>query len=447
MNIYQRYRNDFSANLKLASPIILGQVGQIAVNFIDNIMVGNLENSAASLAAIALANSVFIVVMVVGMGLSFALPPLIAEAEGNQNHKHISQYFKHSLMINIAFALFAMLVIESLIPMMHFWKQDAEVVQLAIPYLRINMISMLPFMLFQSLRCYADGRSETMPAMIAMLIGNVINVIANYGLIYGQFGLPKYGVSGAAFGTLISRIVMFFLLFFILRNWKTLWVDIQNASYKTYKQSIFSRLLKLGIPTSLQGFFEVTAFATASILAGQISKEVQAAHQVSINMASLTFMVCTGFAMASTIRVSNFFGEKNQSKIRSSGFSTIIQVVVFMTCTSILFICLRNILPQIYTKVPEVIEIASGLLILAAIFQIPDGIQVTAIGALRGLQDVFIPSLITFVAYWVLALPIAYYLAFYKGLGANGIWIGLTIGLSCSAIFMTYRFHKQSKKI
>lgn len=447
MNIYQRYKNDFSANLKLASPIILGQVGQIAVNFIDNIMVGNLENSAASLAAIALANSVFIVVLVVGMGLSFALPPLIAEAEGNQNHKRISQFFKHSLIINLLFAVAAMLVIESMIPLMHFWKQDAEVVQLAIPYLRINMISMLPFMLFQSLRCYADGRSETMPAMIAMLIGNSINVIANYGLIYGKFGLPQYGVSGAALGTLTSRIVMFFLLFFILKNWKNLWADIRNASYKTYQQSIFSKLLKIGIPTSLQGFFEVTAFAAASILAGQISKEVQAAHQISINMASLTFMVCTGFAMASTIRVGNFFGENNRSKIRSSGFSTILQVTAFMTLTSILFICFRNVLPQIYTKQPEVIEIASGLLVLAALFQIPDGIQVTAIGALRGLQDVFIPSVITFIAYWVFALPIAYYLAFYQNLGAEGIWIGLTIGLSCSAIFMTYRFHQQSKKV
>lgn len=450
MNLIQQYKTDFRKNLHLAFPIILGQVGQIMVNFIDNAMVGRITDSGASLAAVSLANAIFISVMVVGMGISFALPPLVAEANSNGNHQRISQYFKHSGVINLVFAFLAILLIEGIILTMPFWSQDAKVIELAIPYLRISAYSLIPFMLFQTFRCYSDGYSETIPPMVAMLLGNVVNVIANYALIYGNYGAPKLGVKGAALGTLIARWVTFSLLVLILMNWKNIWKDIRSANYKHYQSNLFKKLLKLGVPTSLQGFFEVSAFAGAAYLAGMINKETQAAHQIAISLASISFMICTGLAMAATIRVGNQLGEKNTPALRNAGFSAILQVLTFMTATSILYISLREFLPTLYLnmsdKSSEVIaQSASGLLILAAIFQIPDGIQVTAIGALRGMQDVFIPSIITFVAYWVFALPIAYFLAFHTSLGSKGIWVGLTVGLTISAAFMTYRFHRKSK--
>lgn len=406
-------------------------------------MVGQL--GAAPLAAVSLANALFFSFLVVGLGISFALPPLVAEADAQNDEKRISQLTKHSLIVNLIFALFAIVFIELMIPQLHRLKQDSEVLALAIPYLKISAWSMIPLMIFQTLRCNTEGRSRTLPPMIATLLANVINVIANYALIFGNFGAPKLGVSGAAWGTLIARVFMLFLMIIILRNWKTVWRPIQNMNLKKYQSGLFQQILKIGIPTSMQGFFEVSAFAGASVLAGMIHKEAQAAHQIAINLASISFLICTGIAMAATIRVGNQFGNKQMQNIRTVGIASIIQVVVFMTMTSVIYICFRKYLPTLYINNQEVIDIAASLLILASIFQIPDGIQVTAIGALRGMQDVLVPTLFTFIAYWVMALPVGYHLAFNRGMGALGIWVGLTIGLTISAALMTYRFWSKSK--
>lgn len=440
-----KYQSEFKANLKLALPIIAGQVGQIIVNIVDNLMVGQL--GAAQLAAVSLANALFIALMVIGMGISFALPPLIAEAVGKQNEKGISQFFKHSLLINFIYALIAIGIIELLIPTMKHWKQEAAVVEFALPYLRISAISLIPFMLFQTFRTYSDGLSKTIPPMIAMISANIVNVFGNYAFIYGKFGAPALGVQGAALGTLIARIFMLCLLIIILYRSKKIWRFIAEADFSKYQINKFIHLLKIGIPTSLQGFFEVSAFGIAAVMAGQINKEAQAAHQIAINLASISFLICTGIAMASTIRVGNQLGLKNYQKLRNIGFASILQVVAFMSITSVVYILLRYFLPSLYINNEEVINIAAGLLVLASVFQIPDGVQVTAIGALRGLQDVNIPTIITFVAYWLFALPISYFLAFNTPLKAAGIWIGLTIGLTCSAILMTWRFHKKSISI
>ena len=445
VGLFQTYKQDFRANLTLATPIMAGQIGQILVNIADNVMVGRL--GAAELAAVSLANAVFIALLVVGMGISFALPPLIAEADSRNENQLISQFFKHSLIINFIYAFVAIGLIELLIPTMHNWKQEPEVVELAIPYLRISALSMIPFMIFQTFRCYSDGRSETLPPMYAMLSANVINIALNYLLIYGNFGAPALGVTGAALGTMIARICMLALLIIILMRWKQLWKDIRTINFKQYQKKLFNKLLHLGVPTSLQGFFEVTAFGAAAVMAGQISKEAQAAHQIAINLASISFLICTGLAMAATIRVGNQLGHRSLNGVRRAGFSAILQVAFFMFCTSVIYISLRYFLPSLYINNQEVINIAAGLLILASIFQIPDGVQVTSTGALRGLQDVVIPTIITFVAYWIIALPTSYWLAFKQNMGAAGIWTGLTFGLTITATFMTLRFHSYSKRI
>ena len=445
MAFFKTYQNDFQANLRLASPIIAGQVGQILVNIADNVMVGQL--GAAELAAVSLANAVFIALLVVGMGLSFALPPLVAEADAKSNRSKISQFVKHSLIVNFCYALLAIVLVELLIPTMHMWGQEPEVVYHAIPYLRISAYSMIPFMIFQTFRTYSDGMSETIPPMIAMLSANAVNIFCNYALIYGNFGAPALGVGGAALGTFIARLFMLFLLLLILMKWKKLWQYIQGIREKKFELLLFKKILKLGIPTSLQGFFEVTAFGAAAVMAGKISKEAQAAHQIAINLASISFLICTGIAMAATIRVGNQVGLQNKDRLRRAGFSAIMQVALFMACTSIIYILLRHFLPSLYIDNKEVIDIAATLLILASVFQIPDGVQVTSAGALRGMQDVNIPTIITFTAYWLFALPISYLLAFHTQLKAAGIWIGLTIGLTCAAGLMALRFHRQSNRL
>lgn len=437
------YRQDFKLNLKLALPIMAGQVGQVLVNFIDNIMVGQL--GASALAAVSLAISIYISLMVVGMGISFALPPLVAQAHGMLKHRRISVLFKHSLLINVIYALICILIIEIGMPILDHLGQDPEVVALAKPYLRISGWTMIPLMIFQALRCHSDGLSETKPAMIATLVGNVFNVLFNYMLIYGKLGAPALGVEGAAFGTFLARILMIAIMIAIMMRWKDLWSYIRNADYKVYQAGVTKKLLSLGIPTSMQMFFEVTAFAAAALIMGTLGKTPQAAHQIAINLAAMTFLTCTGLGMAATIRVGNQLGQNNTSGLYKAGMSAIIQVVLFMLIAALLFIGLRDVLPQLYIDDKAVIKIASVLLIMAAIFQVSDGIQVVALGVLRGMQDVKVPMVITFLAYWVCGIPISYIAARYLNLGPVGVWMGLVIGLTISAILLTRRFIVRSR--
>lgn len=443
MKFLQNYRTDFRQNLHLALPIMAGQIGQVLVNFIDNIMVGRLGPEA--LAAVALAISIYITFMVVGMGISFALPPLVAEAEGQRTHKRISQLFKHSLIINLSYAIICALIIEIGLPVLAHLGQDPVVVELATPYLRLSGWTLIPLMLFQTLRCYADGMSETKPAMIASLSGNVFNVLFNYMFIYGKWGAPAMGVAGAAFGTLLARIIMVIWLLVIIYKWKTLWHPIKQINWRRYTTTLYRKVLSIGIPTSLQMFFEVSAFAGAALIMGTLGAIPQAAHQIAINLAAMTFLTCTGIGMAATIRVGNKLGKADWPGVYRAGNAAILQVVLFMTIAAILFISFRQLLPRIYIDDPEVIRIASVLLIMAAIFQVSDGVQVVALGALRGIQDVRVPALITFMAYWVFGIPISYLSAKYWSLGPVGVWAGLVIGLTISAILLTLRFQVKTK--
>ncbi len=441
MRYYQIYKEDFRKNWLLAWPIMVGQLGQIAVNFVDNIMVGRL--GPESLAAISLSIAIYISLFVTGMGISFALPPLVSAADGQGRSRQISQYFKHSLVINIAFAIFSIVVIYVVaLPVMPFLGQEDSVVALAIPYLEISAWTMIPLMIFQTLRCYSEGMSETKPPMIAILVGNVINILLNYMLIFGKWGAPPMGVSGAALGTLIARMSMILVLIVLLYNWQNLWHHIQVAKYFTYQKKLFLKILKLGVPTGLQLFFEVSAFGGAAMIMGTLGAYPQAAHQIAINLASITFLICTGIGMAATIRVGNQLGKHNYPAIRRVGVSAMIQVFVFMIIGAGIFVVFRHQLPLIYIDDLQVIEIAALLLVMAALFQVSDGIQVVALGALRGLQDVKVPSLITFISYWIFGLPISYLSARYFKMGPIGVWIGLIIGLTISALLLTIRFFR-----
>jgi MATE family multidrug resistance protein len=448
MSILGAYQSDFKANLKLAWPIILGQLGQVSVNIIDNLMVGRL--GATALASVALAISIFVVFLVVGIGVSMGLQPLVAEAEARGDYRRVSYSFKHSFIINVIFALLSVLAVELSIPILYHLGQEPAVVQGAIPYLRICVWSLVPMMMFQALRGLAEGLSTTAPPMIAMLIGNVVNVILNYMLIYGNWGAPELGVTGAAWGTLAARGVMFIVLLFLCRVWirramLSIWDYLTKIDPKTYSIGYFKKVLGLGIPTSLQMLFEIGAFAAAAIMMGVIGEEAQAAHQITINAVSATFMVCTGLSVAATVRVGSALGRDDKVGMRKAGMVAIAQSVLFMCCTAVLITIFRHMIPALYIDNQEVISIAAGLFLIAAIFQISDGIQIAAIGALRGMQDIWWPTMVTFFAYICIGLPFSWFSTFHWGMGYRGIWIGLLIGLSLSAILNAWRFHRMSK--
>ncbi len=419
-----------------------GQLGQTAVNFADNVMVGKL--GASSLAAVSFANAIFGIFFVVGMGISFALPPLISEASGAGEDTKISQYFKHSFIVNLVFAVLSLAILLGGLSLLDHMGQHPEVVVLAKKYLVYTAWSMIPFMIFQALRCYSDGMSETLLPMIVIIAGNVLNVGLNYLLIFGKYGFPAMGVEGASLASLIARVFMVAMIVLLMMRWKNLWSYIQSCNFKKYQKSIYREILKLGVPTSLQMFFEVSAFSGAAIITGMLSKNALAAHQVAINLASFTFMICTGLAMAATIRVGNQYGKRDMDKVRGAGISAMLQVSMIMGVFAILFYVFKGILPYMYIDDMDVISVASSLLIMAAIFQIPDGIQVVAQSALRGLQDVKVPTIVTFVSYWLVGIPFSYISAIHFGWGPQGVWIGLILGLSISAIFLTIRFYRLS---
>ena len=291
---------------------MLGQLGQITVYVADNMMVGRL--GASPLAAVSLAVAIIAVPTVIGFGIGFALPPLVSEADGANDKKKISIYFKHSLVINILIGLLAFLGILAFLPLLDSLGQSVEVVPLAKGYLFYSGIALIPMMIFLAFRSLSDGMGETLPPMIAMIIGNIVNIFFNYVLIFGKFGFPAFGVDGAAIASIIARVSMIVVIVFLLINWKGLWTYIASCNFKVYEFKVFKKLIDLGIPTSLQMFFEISAFSGAALIMGLVSRDAQAAHQIAINLASITFMICTGLAMASTIRVGNQLGQENYSK-------------------------------------------------------------------------------------------------------------------------------------
>ena len=436
--MYLKYKDDFRANTKLAIPIVFGQLGQIATNIADNVMVAKL--GPAHLAAVSLSVAIFIIFLIVGIGISFSLPPLVAEAHSAKQNHRIGQYFKHSLLINIGFALIGLIAMLSLIPLLGLTGQDQEVISLAKPYLQISAYSLIPMMIFQTLRCYSDGMSETLPPMIAMIAGNILNILLNYMLIFGKFGAPALGVAGAALGTLIARGVMILILLGLLIKWKDLWSYITGIDYMSYQRSLIKKMLSISIPISLQLFFEVSAVAGVAILMGLLGKEAQAGHQIAINIASVPFLICSGLGMAASVRVGNQLGLRDPNGMFRAGVSNFIQVTFLMILAGSLLYLFRGVLPSLYLDDPAVLSVASTLLIFAALFQIPDGLQVVILGSLRGAQDVNIPTLISFIAYWVIGIPIGWLLSFYFDIGPQGLWIGLVTGFTIAAILLQWRF-------
>ena len=429
-------------------------LGHQVVALVDNIMVGQL--GSAELAAVSLGNSFMFVAMSLGVGFSTAITPLVAEADGAGNRERGKSSFKHGLFLCIVLGLALFAVVMFAKPLMYVMKQPPEVVDLAMPYLTLVAASLVPLIIFQGFKQFSDGLSMTRFPMYATIVANLVNVLLNYMFIFGKFGAPELGVVGAAIGTLVSRVVMVGYLWYLLSRKEKSRYFVTNIKIFTLSKAMLKKLLNLGFPSAMQMFFEVGIFTSAVWLSGILGKNPQAANQIALNLASMTFMVAMGFSVAAMIRVGNQKGLRNFRELRrvaiSIGLLTSILALVF----AVFFILFNGELPKIfldYNSVTdfadnhEVVAIAAQLLIIAAIFQFTDALQVVALGALRGMQDVKIPTVITFIAYWIIGFPISYYLSMETSLESMGIWIGLLAGLSASGIMLFIRFNYLSKKL
>ncbi|MDA8588820.1 MATE family efflux transporter [Flavobacteriaceae bacterium] len=449
-----QYTKEFRYNLKLSFPVMLGMLGHTFVAFADNVMVGQL--GTAELAAVSLGNSFVFIAMSLGIGFSTAITPLVAEADSANNISQGKNAFKHGLMLCALLSVLLFLIILLLKPLMYYMDQPKEVVELAIPYLNYVALSLIPLIIFQALKQFSDGLSNTKYPMYATILANVINIILNYLLIFGSFGFPKLGIVGAAIGTLFSRIIMVYFLWMIFKSKDKFRPYITNFNFKKIEQKISAKLFNLGFPSALQMFFEVGVFTAAIWLSGVLGKNPQAANQIALNLSSMTFMVGIGLSVAAMVRVGNQKGLNDFISLRRIAFSIFFLTFIIEIIFASFFLIFRDWLPTLYidgdTLVnindnKEVVLIASKLLLVAAFFQIFDGLQVAILGALRGLQDVKIPAFITFISYWIVGFPVSYYLGLYTSLESVGIWIGLFTGLFVASILLYIRFNYLSKKL
>ncbi|WP_201978249.1 MATE family efflux transporter [Hymenobacter rubidus] len=430
----------------LAVPVVLSQLGHIMVSFVDSVLVGKI--GTVELAAVSLGVNSTNVILILGIGLSMGSVPLVAAADGRHDHPALARLLVSSVWLSVLAGLVLVGLGQLVPPLMHFLGQPPAVEALAAPWVRVISWSFLPLMVFQGFREFAEGLGLTRQAMWLSVLANVVNAALCYALVFGHWGAPALGLMGSAWATLMARILMAVLMAAYV---------LLAPRLHTYRAAVhnwlpdaatLARLLGLGAPIGVQMAFEVGAFAAAALMIGRLGAVSLAAHQVAINLASITYMAASGISAAATIRVGKLFGSGNLAGARQAGFAAYLLGFAFMGTMAVLFIATRHVAPLLYSPAagpdPAVVAQAATLLLIAALFQVSDGLQVVGLGALRGLEDVKVPSVVALLAYWAVALPLGYFLGIRMHWGAPGLWTGLLVGLSIVAGVLLLRFRRET---
>src|SRR5688572_7680926 len=417
-------RREASVTIKLAIPIIIGELAQMALHVIDAAMVGAI--SYKQLAAAALVINAMNIPFVIGIGMTISVSQMVSMAHGRQDGQLVSHYFFNGFILCAATAIIISLGLVFGKNILLHLGQDPEVAQLALPFMQLMGLSIIPMLLFMTLKQFTDGLEHTRTAMLISLLGLPFNILLNWLFIFGNWGFPRLELIGAGWSTLITRTIMFIALGLIIFRHSTFsgYIAARHKQWKLRKKTI-RELLYIGIPSSLQIGMEAGAFAVSGILIGTISAVAQASHQIALSCASFTFMVSMGLAQAGSIRVSNAYGRRDWPKISVIGKSTLIVALLYGTFCAIIFGVFRNQLPKLFNDNADVLNMAALLIIFAAVFQISDATQAIGAGLLRGIKDVKYPTVMITIAYWVVGLPLGYLLAFVFNMGASGIWVEL----------------------
>lgn len=437
--------SEYKKTLRLSIPVIIAQAGQITVGMIDNIMIGKLGTTP--FAAASFTNTLFNLVLIFGLGYSFALTPLVGKSWGEKDHKTIGSWIKNGLMANAFMGVILVLVLLIMYFMIPFMGQPESVLQPSKDYLMILTISVFPMMVFYGYKQFAEGVGDTKTAMKIMLWANIINTIGNYIFMYGKLGAPEMGLQGAGVGTLISRIFMAvaFIVLFYKKEQYELFVKLYNQSSFCWKR--FMKVVKLGVPLGGQTVMEACAFGLCAIMMGWVGEIGMAAHQIAITLSTLGFMIYQGLGAGTTIRVSHYKGQNDKEGIVRATKTAIMIMIIYSTFSVLLYWGARNILPLMFTQDPTVIQLAAQMLIVCGLFQLVDGVQIVIAGTLRGLADARIPAVITFISYFMLSIPFSYMSAFVWGYGAVGIWFGFPLGLFVCACLFQLRYKVLIKRI
>lgn len=440
-----RFRTHIKETVVLAYPVVIAQLGHMLFGITDSIMVGGI--GAVPLAASAIGNGIFFIIMVIGIGISYAISPLTAIKIGEGKMSECGEILNQAIILNALVSFLLTMILFLGAESIYYIGQPKEVAEQAVVYLRILSLSAGPFMIFQTFRQFVEGFGATKPPMIVTLAANILNVFANWVLIYGKLGFPRMELAGAGLATLATRTFLAASIVFYTAKAKKFAHYYKNIELKNLNKDVLNKLLRIGLPSGIQYFFEVGAFVLASFFVGWIGSRHLAAHQIAVNLASITYMMALGVSTSGGIRVGREFGSRNMIGAKKAGYAALSLSALIMTTGGVIFVIFRNLLPRIYINDPNVVEIASGLLIIAALFQIFDGTQAVGLGILRGLMDAKMPTVIAFISYWIIALPLAYILGISLKIGIIGIWIGLSIGLIASASMLTGRFLMKIKRI
>lgn len=426
MNLAQ-YIPFYKRNLRLALPVVLSQIGQVTVQLVDNMMVGHV--GTVELAASAFANNVFIIGMFFGMGITYGITPLVGKAFGNNNSGQVVTWLKNGVLTHLIASLVLSVLMFGAYFLLPYMGQTNDVLKASKPYFLLLAASYLPFMLFFSIKQFFEGIGNTKIAMQITLTANLVNILLNYVLIFGKFGFPEMGLVGAGIGTLVSRLMMplmfVFYIFYLPRFRKY----FSNARKVPFEKIRFIEVLRIGIPIGFQIVVEGITFSIGAVMMGWLGETPLAAHQVAIGLAGFTYMISLGISQATTIRISHQMGENDFVSLRKAAFASTHLVLFFMSTMGLIFILGKSYLPLLFTSDTDVIAIASQLLIVAAVFQVFDGLQVSMLGALRGMADVKIPMFLAFISYLLIGVPTSYILTFVLNAGPQGIWFGFLIGL------------------
>ncbi len=448
MYSFSKYKEQYRSNLALAFPVVLSQLGQVVVQLADTIMVGQYGgDNPGPLAAASFGNSVFFIVYIVCMGLTFGITPIVGELFVQHKRKKLASYLHNGLILFPLVGVAATALLYAITPLMYYMGQPVATVESAIPYYHILCWSMVPTMVFFVFKQFLEGMGNTVTSMYIVVVTNLLNIGLNYIMIHGYCGFEEMGANGAALATLISRTMQMLVMIGFFLCVKRYRRYVADFSFAKFSKKLTRRLLSMGVPISSQMFFECSAFVITSILMGRFGETIIGANQIGSTLMNCAFMIVLSVGSASTIRISHCYGARNFEEMKLASSAAWHLAFVWNTLTAIVFISMRGILPQIFTTNAEMIEMASVFLVFIAMFQISDGLQCVSVGILRGMQDVRIILPISIFAYWVLNIPVGVFCAFALGMGAKGLYIGFVVGLTVAAVLMYRRITRGQKKL
>lgn len=436
---WRLHRGHYRATLRLGVPVVISQLGQITVGLADSIMIGRL--GATELATAAFANTLFSLPLIFGMGFAMSLTPFTGRAWARKDYASIQTLWKNGLLANLLMAFALLLVAAGLYLAMPLMQQPVHLVAPAQSYFLILSASLLPLMVFFSGKQLLEGLSNTRIAMIITLLGNLLNILGNYLLIYGKAGFPELGLNGAGISTLLARLAMATVMLLLVVRHRALRQGIRARLYFSRKE--VQRLYRLGLPMGLHLFSESSAFIVSGIMMGWLGETALAAHQIVMSLSTLGFMLYQGIGVSSTIRISQLSAHQQPLLLQAAARASVHIVLLMVLIISLFFLIFRVQLPFLFTPEAEVARLATELILILVVYQLFDALQIIFSGILRGLADARIPGLLTIFSYFGVAIPLSYLSAFHLDLGPAGIWLGFPVGLGVCALLFYFRIRKK----